>query len=155
MTRRDATVILHPQTFAACDDFVGRAPWPAADPLVGLLGRSQSRTRGSGADEGVRPTFWLRRSCHVGQAILPADALSSASKPAAAMNGPTIGTVFSRQSLIKPFVRRIELRQNNNEHLHLSDSAVADAGRDHDAHAGLYRYDLIVQLHARIRATFE
>jgi hypothetical protein len=36
---------------------VGRAPWPAADPLVGLLGRSKSRTRGSGADEGVRPTF--------------------------------------------------------------------------------------------------
>jgi hypothetical protein len=36
---------------------VGRAPWPAADPLVGLVGRRESRTRGSGADEGVRPTF--------------------------------------------------------------------------------------------------
>ena len=36
---------------------VGRAPWPAADPLVGLLGRRKSRTRGSGADEGVRPTL--------------------------------------------------------------------------------------------------
>src|SRR6266699_7068179 len=36
---------------------VGRAPWPAADPLVGPLGRRKSRTRGSGADEGVRPTF--------------------------------------------------------------------------------------------------
>jgi hypothetical protein len=23
--------------FAACGDLVGRAPWPAADPLVGLL----------------------------------------------------------------------------------------------------------------------
>src|ERR1039457_1741016 len=42
---------------------VGRAPWPAADPLVGLLGRTKSRTRGSGADEGVRPTFWLRLCC--------------------------------------------------------------------------------------------
>src|ERR1035441_118317 len=37
--------------------FVGRAPWPAADPLVGLLEHRKSRTRGSGADEGVRPTF--------------------------------------------------------------------------------------------------
>jgi hypothetical protein len=36
---------------------VGRAPGPAADPLVGLLGPSRSRTRGSGADAGVRPTF--------------------------------------------------------------------------------------------------
>ena len=36
---------------------VGRAPWPAADPLVGLLARTKSRTRGSGADEGVRPTL--------------------------------------------------------------------------------------------------
>jgi hypothetical protein len=35
---------------------VGRAPWPAADPLVGLPERRKSRTRGSGADEGVRPT---------------------------------------------------------------------------------------------------
>lgn len=37
---------------------VGQAPGPAADALVGLclerVGRS--RTRGSGADEGVRPT---------------------------------------------------------------------------------------------------
>src|ERR1035437_5058948 len=30
---------------------------PAADPLVGLLEHTKSRTRGSGADEGVRPTF--------------------------------------------------------------------------------------------------
>src|SRR5881296_2944015 len=37
--------------------FVGRAPWPAADALVGLFGRGNSRTRGSGADEGVRPTY--------------------------------------------------------------------------------------------------
>src|ERR1035441_1734828 len=37
--------------------FVGRAPWPAADPLVGLLEHRKSRTRGSGADGGVRPTF--------------------------------------------------------------------------------------------------
>ena len=48
------------QTFAACDDFVGRAPRPAVDPLVDLLDRRKSRTRGSGADEGVRPTFWWR-----------------------------------------------------------------------------------------------
>src|ERR1039457_475889 len=30
---------------------------PATDPLVGLLEHTKSRTRGSGADEGVRPTF--------------------------------------------------------------------------------------------------
>jgi N-acetylglucosamine kinase-like BadF-type ATPase len=35
---------------------VGRAPWPAADPLVG----PSSRTGGSGADEGVRPTVVAR-----------------------------------------------------------------------------------------------
>src|SRR5260370_42409688 len=34
-------------------EIVGRSPWTAADALVGLL---KSRTRGSGADEGVRPT---------------------------------------------------------------------------------------------------
>jgi hypothetical protein len=38
---------------------VGRAPWPAADPLVGLPERTKSRTRGSGADGGVRPTVLL------------------------------------------------------------------------------------------------
>jgi hypothetical protein len=51
-------------------DFVGQAPWPAADPLVGLLGRRKSRTRGSGADGGVRPTFWLRLCCRVEQSCL-------------------------------------------------------------------------------------
>src|ERR1017187_6254092 len=49
---------------------VGRAPWGApsgsADPLVGLLGRTKSRTRGSGADQAVRPTSWLRLCCFVG-----------------------------------------------------------------------------------------
>jgi hypothetical protein len=43
----------------ACDD--------CGAGLVGLLGRSKSRTRGSGADEGVRPTSWLRLCCYVGQ----------------------------------------------------------------------------------------
>jgi len=33
---------MHPDSIARCDDFVGRAPWPAADPLVGLLGRSKN-----------------------------------------------------------------------------------------------------------------
>jgi hypothetical protein len=46
---------------AACDDFVGRAPWPAADPLVGLLRRRKSRTRASA------PRFWLRLCCSVGR----------------------------------------------------------------------------------------
>jgi len=32
-------VLRQSQVFAACDDLVGRASWPAADPLVGLLGR--------------------------------------------------------------------------------------------------------------------
>jgi hypothetical protein len=44
----------------------GGESWPAADPLVGLLEHRKSRTRGSGADEGVRPTFWLRPCCFVG-----------------------------------------------------------------------------------------
>ena len=46
---------------------VGLAPRPEADPLVGLVGRAKGRTRGSGADEGVRPTVWLRLCCFVGQ----------------------------------------------------------------------------------------
>jgi hypothetical protein len=53
MTPR-AFVLQHSQTFAACNDFVGRAPWPAADPLVGPL----------------RPTFWLPLCCYVGQTIV-------------------------------------------------------------------------------------
>jgi TatD DNase family protein len=48
-----ALVLHHPQT---CDNSVGRAPWPAAYPLVGLPQDTKSRIRGSGADEGVRPT---------------------------------------------------------------------------------------------------
>ena len=68
LPRPDSDLVLHPTQFvAARDDFVGRAPWPAADPLVGLLKHSKSRTRGSGADEGVGPTFWLRLRCLVGQ----------------------------------------------------------------------------------------
>ena len=66
--------VLHDaEIFAACKDFVGRAPWPAADPLVGLPPREKSRTRGSGADEGVRPTVRLRLRCSAGQAVSPAD----------------------------------------------------------------------------------
>ena len=40
-----------------CEIIVGRAPWPAVDPLVDRLEHRKSRTRGSGADVGVRPTF--------------------------------------------------------------------------------------------------
>jgi hypothetical protein len=50
-------------------------------PLVGLLARRKSRTRGSGADEGVRPTFGCgsatfwgplgRESIAAQEAILP------------------------------------------------------------------------------------
>ena len=55
-------------------------PPSAADPLVGLLEHGKSRTRGSGADGGVRPTFgsgyaalWDRRCrlvCRVVMCIL-------------------------------------------------------------------------------------
>ena len=80
-SRAAAKVLQHSQTFAVRDDFVGRAPWPAADPLVGLFKHRQSRTRGSGADGGVRPTFWLRLCCSVVQTIvfrgLQCDALFS------------------------------------------------------------------------------
>jgi hypothetical protein len=69
-SRAAAKVLQHSQTFAVRDDFVGRAPWPAADPLVGLFKHRQSRTRGSGADGGVRPTFWFRRCCSVVQTIV-------------------------------------------------------------------------------------
>ena len=34
---------------------VGRTPWPAADPLAGLLRRSKSGSRGTRADQGGRP----------------------------------------------------------------------------------------------------
>jgi hypothetical protein len=50
-------VLHHSQISAAFDDSVGLAPRPADDPLVGLLEHRKSRTRGSGADGGVRPTF--------------------------------------------------------------------------------------------------
>ncbi len=45
----------------AVEPTVGRSPWTAADALVGLACNisnafAESRTRGSGADEGVRPT---------------------------------------------------------------------------------------------------
>src|ERR1035438_4750720 len=52
---------------------VGRTPWSAADALVGLSGQSKSRTRGSGADEGVRPT-----KCPVRQAVAACPAMSLA-----------------------------------------------------------------------------
>jgi hypothetical protein len=35
---------------------VGRTPWSAADALVGLFGRRKSGSRGTRADQGVRPT---------------------------------------------------------------------------------------------------
>jgi hypothetical protein len=60
------SVLQHLDFFSACDDLVGRAPWPAADPLVGLFGR-------------VRPhQVWLRLCCSVGQAFLPAAAFQAA-----------------------------------------------------------------------------
>src|SRR5258708_11805194 len=40
----------------ADEDPVGRTPSSAADPLVGLFIAPASRTRASGADQGVRPT---------------------------------------------------------------------------------------------------
>jgi hypothetical protein len=49
--------------FAAFENLVGQAPWPAADPLVGLFGPG---------------TDWLRLCCSVGQAILPAAAFQAA-----------------------------------------------------------------------------
>src|SRR5260370_42004096 len=57
-----------PEAFAACKGFVGRAPWPAADPPVGLVGHEESRTKEE-PDQGVRrgrgrpPHIWLRL-CH-------------------------------------------------------------------------------------------
>ena len=49
-------VLHHSRALAAWDDSVGRAPRPAVDPRVDLLQHRTSRTRGSGADGGVRPT---------------------------------------------------------------------------------------------------
>jgi hypothetical protein len=49
--------------------FVGRAPWPADDPLVGLLEHRKSRTRGSGADGGVRPTFGRANNRTAGKVV--------------------------------------------------------------------------------------
>jgi hypothetical protein len=49
---------------------VGWAPRPAADPLDGLLARTKSRTRGSGADAGVRPTSGCGRAALWGRPSL-------------------------------------------------------------------------------------
>jgi TatD DNase family protein len=50
-------IVIHSrEAWADTMALVGQAPWPAADPLVGLLEHTKSRTRGSGADGGVRPT---------------------------------------------------------------------------------------------------
>ena len=50
-------IVIHSrESWADTMELVGRAPWPAAGPLVGLPEHTKSRTRGSGADEGVRPT---------------------------------------------------------------------------------------------------
>ena len=80
-------LLMHPQTFAGRDDFVELA---AAGPTADLLERRNSRTRGSGADEGVRPTFWLRLCCIVGQvgnlrrvANPPAEACNTGRAPVA------------------------------------------------------------------------
>ena len=43
---------------------VGQASRPAADARVGLVLSGQSRTVGSGADEGVRPTAPGRTTAH-------------------------------------------------------------------------------------------
>src|SRR5213594_478473 len=45
---KPASVLQQSDFFAALKDFVGRAPWPAADPLVGLLGRRKCRTSSVG-----------------------------------------------------------------------------------------------------------
>ena len=45
---QSSRVLYHSQISAACDDFVGRAPWPAVDPLVDLLEHRKSRIRASG-----------------------------------------------------------------------------------------------------------
>src|SRR5436309_5942710 len=46
-----------PESLTDRDDAVGRTPWSAADPFV----TTASRTRASGADQGVRPTSTVFR----------------------------------------------------------------------------------------------
>jgi putative Mn2+ efflux pump MntP len=46
----------HTQMFAPCDNLVGRTPSSAQDPLVRLFVGPSRPTRGSAADQGVRPT---------------------------------------------------------------------------------------------------
>ena len=68
------------------NDMVGRAPRPAADPLVGLLGRAL-------------PTLWLRLCFVVGQAVSPASpargrffhSFSVVTEPCASASGPHVG----------------------------------------------------------------
>ena len=43
---------------------MGRTPWSAADALVGLLVATRRADQGSGADEGVRPTYCSIRERH-------------------------------------------------------------------------------------------
>src|SRR5260370_14728764 len=50
-SRERKSVLLHLRFFARLDDFVGWAPWPAADPLVGLVWHGKSRAYFDGTGE--------------------------------------------------------------------------------------------------------
>ena len=61
----------------------------------------------------------------------------------------------SRTGLVQPLVFRVELRQDHDQHLHLSDRPVPCAGWNHDALARPHRNQLVVQLHLGIVVTLE
>ena len=68
-------IVLHSAQFvAARDDLVGRAPWPAADPLVGHRQR-------------VHSSLWLRLCCLVGHFKLPKVEKTEAGKAESAKTG--------------------------------------------------------------------
>ena len=56
---------------------------------------------------------------------------------------------------VEPFIGGVELGEGEDEDLHLADGAVADAGGNADAHAGLDADELVVELHFRVGAAFE
>ena len=60
---------MHPQVFAACYDFVGRAPWPAAGPPAGFF--PMQGDEGVGRGPGGPPhERYSQRSARIGSTIV-------------------------------------------------------------------------------------
>ena len=56
---------------------------------------------------------------------------------------------------IQPLVVGVELRKDYDQDLHHSQRSMSRARSDHDAHARMNRYTLVIQLHFGVRTTLE